>query len=121
MKEINQYELIFAKINDKIKFCNSRNKITHTDFFTELEISKIEKYLKSLNFRNYFWNGGIDNSNRKMLFFYPEKLSYQMALTNVGKILNIIRISLPNSQIGTFEHRDYLSAIMKFGIQKEQI
>lgn len=120
MKETNQYELIFAKINDKIKFCNSRNKITHTDFFTELEISKIEKYLKSLNFKNYFWNGGTDNSNRKMLFFYPEKLSYEMALTNVGKILNIIRISLPNSQIGTFEHRDYLSAIMKLGIIREK-
>ena len=39
-------ELIFSKINDKIKFCNSKNKITHTDFFTEPEIIKIEKYLQ---------------------------------------------------------------------------
>ena len=46
MKEQSTYDLIFAKINDKIKFCNSKNKITHTDFFTEIETQKIEKYLK---------------------------------------------------------------------------
>jgi len=120
MKTKSTQELLFAKIDDKIKFCNSKNKITHTDFFTEPEKLKIEKYLKNINFKNYFFFGGNDNTNRKMLFFYPEKLSYDMAFSNVNKILQIIRITLPNSQKDVFEHRDYLSAIMKFGIVREK-
>lgn len=120
MKELSNNELLFAKLNDKINFCKSKNKITHTDFWTEPEILKIQKYLNSINFKNYFIFGGSDNSNRKMLFFYPEKLTDEMAFSNVKNILEIIRINLPKSQIGTFEHRDYLSAIMKFGIVREK-
>ena len=113
-------ELIFSKINDKIKFCNSKNKITHTDFFTEPEIIKIEKYLQQRDIHNFFFFGGQPNCDRKMLFFYPEKLNYDMAFKNVSNILKIIRITLPNNLISSFEHRDYLSAIMKLGIIREK-
>ena len=113
-------EIFYNKIDDKIRFCNTKNKITHTDFFTEPEIIKIEKYLKSKQIQNYFFFGGYEDANRKMLFFYPNKLTYEMAFANINKILGIIRITLPNSQIGSFEHRDYLSAIMKFGIIREK-
>ena len=120
MKEQSNSELLFSKIDDKIKFCNSKNKITHTDFFTEPEILKIEKYLNSKKIQNYFFFGGYEEANRKMLFFYPEKLNYEMAFSNVNNILEIIRITLPNSQKDEFEHRDYLSGIMKFGIVREK-
>ena len=120
MKEQSNNELLFSKIDDKIKFCNTKNKITHTDFFTEPEILKIEKYLKAKNIQNYFFFGGYEEANRKMLFFYPEKLSFEMAFSNVNNILEIIRITLPNNQKDEFEHRDYLSGIMKFGIIREK-
>lgn len=120
MKEQSSNELLINKIDDKIKFCNTKNKITHTDFFTEPEIMKIEKYLNSKKIKNYFFFGGYEEANRKILFFYPEKLTLDMAFSNVNKILEIIRISLPNSQKGEFEHRDYLSGIMKFGIVREK-
>lgn len=120
MREPSQKDLTFAKIDDKIKFCNSKNKITHTDFFTEPEVLKIDKYLKSISFKRYFFFGGTTESNRKILFFFPEKLNFDMAFSNVNLFLNIIRITLPNSLINSFEHRDYLSAIMKFGIVREK-
>lgn len=120
MKEPDNNELFFSKIDDKIRFCNTRNKITNTDFYTEPEIMKIEKYLKSKNIDNYFFFGGYDEANRKILFFYPKKLSYEIALSNVNNVLEIIRIKLPNSQKDTFEHSDYLSGIMKFGIVREK-
>ena len=120
MKEKSNNELLFSKIDDKIKFCNTKNKITHTDFFTEPEIIKIEKYLNSKKIKNFFFFGGYEESNRKMLLFYPEKLNYEIAFSNINKILKIIRILLPNNQKGTFEHKDYLSAIMKFGIVREK-
>lgn len=120
MKELSNNELLFSKIDDKIKFCNTKNKITHTDFLTQPEIVKVEKYLHSKNFKNYFFFGGYENSDRKILFIYPEKLTYDMAFSNINKILEIIRITLPNSQKNLFEHRDYLSAIMKLGIVREK-
>ena len=121
MREQSNIELLYAKIEDKLKFCNTKNKITHTDFFTEPEIVKIEKNLNSQKIKNYFFFGGYENSARKILWFYPEKLTYDMAFSNINKILEIIRITLPNSQKNTFEHRDYLSAIMKFGIVREKL
>ena len=120
MREKDESELIFAKIDDKINFCNTRNKITHTDFFTEPEIIKIEKYLNSVKCKNYFFFGGYEEAARKMLFFYPDKLTFEMAFSNVNQVLEVLRITLPNSQKETFEHRDYLSAIMKFGIVREK-
>jgi RNA-binding protein YlmH len=120
MKIDSQNELLFAKINDKIRFCVTKNKITHTDFFTEPEIVKINKFLNSINYKNYFWNGVRENADRKMLFFYPEKLSLEMAKSQIDKTLALIRITLPSSLQGTYEHRDYLSAIMKFGIVREK-
>ncbi len=113
-------ELMFSKIDDKIEFCNSKNKITHTDFFTEPEIVKIKKYLTQKKIHNFFFFGGQPDCDRKMLFFYPQKLDYDLAFKNVNNILKIIRITLPNNLVSTFEHRDYLSAIMKLGIIREK-
>lgn len=120
MKEIANNELFYAKLDDKIKFCNTRNKITHTDFLTEPEIIKAEKHLHSVNVSNYFFFGGYEEANRKMLFFFPSKISYDMAFSNVNQILEVLRIELPNSQINHFAHKDYLSAIMKLGIIREK-
>jgi RNA-binding protein YlmH len=55
-----------------------------------------------------------------MLFFYPDKLDITMAKSQINKVLSIIRITLPNNLKDTFEHRNYLSAIMKFGIIREK-
>lgn len=145
MKKQSENEFLYAKLEDKIRFCETRNKITHTDFFTEPEIIKIEKYLHSIKYKNYFIFGGYEDSNRKMIFFYPEKLNFtetnhnltsninnsniisatpeinSAVLRNItNNVLEIIRITLPKNQIGTYEHRDYLSAIMKFGIVREK-
>lgn len=120
MKEKCVNELLYAKLEDKIKFCNSKNRITYTDFFTLPEIVKIEKYLKSFKVNNYFFFGGYEEADRKMIFFYPDKLGYEMAFTNIGNIIEVIRITLPNFQKGLFEHKDYLSAIMKLGIVREK-
>ena len=126
MKEQSENELLYAKLEDKIRFCETRNKITHTDFFTEPEIVKIQKYLNSIKFKNYFIFGGYEEASRKMVFFYPEKMENLIDETEQSKLqisnqfLEILRITLPSSQIGEYEHRDYLSAIMKFGIIREK-
>lgn len=122
MKEkVSNTDLLISKIDDKIKFCNSKNKITYTDFLTMPEKVKVEKYLKSIHIQNYIFFGARENADREILIFYPEKLTEEMAIKNINNILVCIRISLPNSLKGTFEHRDYLSGIMKLGLIREKI
>ena len=122
MKEkISELDLLISKINDKIKFCNSKNKITYTDFLTMPEKVKIQKHLNSIHIKNYFFFGARENADRELLIFYPEKLSQEMAEKNLSNILVGIRISLPPSLKGSFEHKDFLSGIMKLGLIREKI
>jgi hypothetical protein len=55
--------------------------------------------LHSINFTNYFWDDIKENADRKMLFFYPEKLNLEMAHSQIDKVLSLIRITLPNATI----------------------
>ena len=122
MKEkITETELLLSKINDKINFCNTKNKITYTDFLTMPEKVKIQKHLNLSHIKNYFFFGARENADRELLIFYPEKLTLEMAQRNLSNIITAIRISLPNSLKGAFEHRDYLSGIMKLGLIREKI
>ena len=53
MKEkITETELLLSKINDKINFCNTKNKITYTDFLAMPEKVKIQKHLNLSHIKN---------------------------------------------------------------------
>lgn len=110
--------LLIAKVNDKLKFSISKNKITNTDFLNITEIGIIKKYLLEEKITNYFFYGGKEDADRSILIFYPEKLNEEMAKKNLDNILQIIRIKLPMDV--KFEHREYLSGIMKLGIKRKK-
>lgn len=114
-------DLLISKVKDKIKLCNTKNKITYTDFLTMPEKVQIEKFLKQNHIQNYFFFSGRVAADREILIFYPEKIDQEMALKNIDNIICVIRITLPNSLKGTFEHRDFLSGIMKLGLIREKI
>lgn len=111
-------DLLIAKVIDKQKICNTRNKITYTDFFNEKDQAIIEKNIK-LN--HAFFYGGNENADRKILVFYPEKISEEIAKRNLNTILSVLRIDLPNEMKGEYEHRNYLSALIKIGIERAKI
>lgn len=111
-------KLLVAKIQDKIKFCKTKNKIVNTDFLQISEVATAKKVLKEEGIYNYFFFGGRENSDRSILIIYPEKLTKEMAYQNISNIVEVIRIILPNEL--SFEHRDYLSGIMKLGIKREK-
>ena len=67
--------LLISKIIDKIKFCETKNKIQTTDFLDLSEQKIVESFLKSQKINNYFYSGGFEEAERKMVLFYPEKLS----------------------------------------------
>lgn len=67
---------------------------------------------------NFVIYGGRENADRNILIFFPEKFSKEMIEKNYCKILEVIRIKLPNNI--NYEHREFLSGIMKLGIKREK-
>lgn len=116
MKDEN--ELLIAKVLDKKKICNSKNKITYTDFLNEKEQRVIEKNVK---LENAFFYGVNENADRKILVFYPEKLTEELVRKSLKSVLSGIRIIFKNDQIGNYEHKNYLSALIKIGIDRGKI
>lgn len=111
-------DLLIAKILDKKRLCDSKNRITYSDFLNEREQMIVSKNIK---LDNAFFFGGNDNADRKILVFYPEKLREDIARKSIGSILTAIRILLPNENKGEYEHRVYLSAIIKIGMERAKI
>ena len=111
-------KLLIAKILDKYEFSIEKNKITYTDFLNISEVSIAKKCLKDENIKNYILYGGKEEADRNILIFYPEKFSVDMVEKNFEKILEVIRIKLPNNI--QYEHREFLSGIMKLGVKREK-
>ncbi|MBO5413135.1 MAG: hypothetical protein J6A29_02345 [Clostridia bacterium] len=115
----NNDKLLLPKIIDKIKL--SKNKITNSEFLNEYQISAVEKELRKIGNTNYFFEGGYEDAESKILVAYPEALGESIARKNVNNILKAIKIELPNEIHGKLEHRDYLGTVMSFGLVRERI
>lgn len=116
--EKDENKILIAKICDKKKFCEMRNKITVSDFLNQSEKRIV---LKDVNMNNAFFFGGNENSDREIVCFYPEKINRELAIKSLGDILSVVRIILPNELKGQYMHRNYLSALMKIGMTREKI
>ena len=88
-------KLLISKMIDKIELTTNKNKIQNTDFLDIYQSHLLEKILKQEKVENYIINGGISDSERNIIVFFPEKLS-EIVNTNTSKILPIkcIRIKL---------------------------
>ena len=113
-----EYKLLVAKLIDKFEFTKTKNKISYTDFLNISEISVVKRVLKEEKVQNYLIYGGKEDTDRSLLIFYPEKFSKEMVEKNFEKIFEVIRIKLPNNI--KYEHREFLSGIMKLGIIREK-
>lgn len=113
--------LLLAKVMDKLDFCKARNKIECSNFFNLYEQDLVDKFLKKIKFSNYYFFGGTGEAERKILIIYPEKITREMAMKNHFKILSVIKISLPQGFEEELDHRSYLGAIMKLGIEREMV
>lgn len=114
-------KLLLAVVLDKIEFCKSKNKIEYTDFLNLAEQDLVDKFLKKINFQNYYFFGGAGEAERKILIIYPEKLTEEMARKNHKKMISVIKITLPIVLNEEYDHRRYLGAIMKLGVEREKV
>lgn len=123
---INKYKnendrLLISKLIDKIRFCDTKNKIQTTDFLDEREQKLLGNFMKSQKIYNYFFTGGFEEAERKILIIYPEKLTDIIQNINLNEYINSIRIILPNEMHGEYTHKNYLGGLMKLGISREKI
>lgn len=121
MENNSEEKLIIARLNDKIKFCKTRNKVVNTEFLNMYQENIMRKELERIKFKNYIFTGGYEEAESKLLILYPDKLTEDVVKNTVENIMNAIRIILPNEQIGEYQHKDYLGTIMQFGLVRERI
>lgn len=114
-------QLLIAKILDRIKISKIQNRITNSEFLNEYQISDIEKELTKLREKQYFFFGGYEESIRKTLVIYPEKIDKEDVLKNINNIISCVKIELPKEIQGKLKHKDYLGTIMSFGLTRERI
>lgn len=125
-KILNDYKkqedkILLAQVLDKIEFSKQREKIEYTDFLDMYQISLVKNLLKKIDFENYILYGGFEEAERRVLIIYPEKYNLDMIEKNYSKIMNIIRIVLPEDERGKYSHRNYLGGIIKVGIKREKV
>ena len=120
----NEEERLFvSKILDKINQTKTRNQITNTDFLSMYEQKLSRKILESQKEENYIFYLPEENLEKAMLIIYPDKCE-DIFINNrfdYSKLVSLIRITLPNELKVKYEHKDYLSGIMKLGIRREKV
>ena len=105
-------KLCLSQVLDKIEFCESREKLEYTDFLDMYQVALVENFLRRINFKNYQFFGGYEDSERKILIVYPDKYNDSMIEKNYSKMLKILRIELPEEEFGKYSHRNYLGGIV---------
>ena len=115
-------KLLISKMLDKIKLSSEKKKIEYLDFLDLREQHLLEKIINSERIQNYIFSGVVQNAERKVLLFYPEKFR-DIIQTNINSIIPIkcIRIKLPKEMYGKYNHRNYLGGLIKLGIKREKV
>ena len=112
-------KILIAKVLDKLKFAENRNKIEITDFLDLRQQRVIKEMLDIRKSNNYKFFGGYDDSERNIIIFF-NNIEF-IKQDEINNLLSIIRITLPNNLKGEYEHRIYLGGLMKLGIKREKI
>ncbi len=111
-------QILISKIKDKINFCKNRNSVEYTDFLDISQKSLVLDLLKQEKFNNYIINDGRNEFDRNIIIFYPDKLEKREAIKYYKEIVCFLKIE--NNKQEKYEHRIYLSGIMKLGIKREK-
>lgn len=128
---IKQYQkeedkFLVAKILDKVQFVNTRNQVQNTEFLDGYEQKIVQKVLQQIAFYNVTFCGGYEQAERKMAILFPAKLESFLEMpipynTILQDLIKVISITLSTDLKGKYQHRDYLSGLMKLGIKREKI
>lgn len=114
-------KILVAKLLDKLEYASKYSKISNTNFINEREQKIAINVLNKIRASNYIIYGGYKEAQRNIIIFYPEYFNEQMLQKNYNRIMPVLEINLPEELYNTYSHRDYLSGLMKLGINREKV
>ena len=114
-------KMCLSQILDKIEITKKTNKIEYTDFLDMYQVALVQNFLRKMQITNYKLYGGYEEAERKIAIIYPEDYTESMLQKNYSKMLNVIRIQLPEEENGKYTHRNYLGGIVKLGLKREKV
>ena len=115
-------KILIAKILDKIKFVESKNRFEETDFLDLRQQEIVKGILAKRKYEGYSFLGGYEDSERKIVVIYPENIDEKYIEEKIlNQVLAVINITLPNELKNKYEHRNYLGGLMKLGIKREKV
>lgn len=124
-------DILKGRIHDLSSKAEKDGYLTHTFFLSLSEQAIIYQIMReehvSLSEKRYagceyFFYGGKEDEDRKVLFFLPYYLSKEEALENIqdGEIISCIHIFPKNVKFAeTLSNRDFLGALMHLGVKRE--
>lgn len=121
-KQKDEEKLQTAKLLDKINQSKSRNRFTNSEFLDLAQQTNAQNIINNMKIKNCILFGGYDEAERKMFIVFPEMATEYINKENYYKqIMKVIHIQLPKELYDTYEHKNYLGALMKLGINREKI
>ena len=72
--------ILIARIQDQKRLCDTKNRITSSVFLNSSEQAIVSKNI-DLNRSMFF--GAIPNAERKIIIFYPEKITKELAMKTI--------------------------------------
>ena len=110
---------LVSKVLDKVKQCERQEYISLTDFLDQYQKKLVENNLVFMKIPHVFY-GGYEEANRTNCLLYPKKFEKRQVIEKYGQYVEAIRIVLPKSLQGKYQHRHYLGSIIKLGIKREK-
>lgn len=113
---INGEEYIFKmkKVLDNVERVLNNHRLESTDFLDPYERFLAKSILNRFEDINYLEDGGLDDSERKIISIYP----YYFGEADIEDKLSFLRINYPVSGLS---HKDFLGAILNMGITREKL
>lgn len=112
-------KILISKLLDKVEQSEKRNCICSTEFLDQYQKKVLEDILKKNSIPHIFY-GGYDEASRTNCIVFSNEYSEKEILKNYNEFVDVIRITLPKSIQGKYEHRDYLGSIIKLGMKREK-
>lgn len=109
--------LLANKILDIAEYCKKNFTYKATSFLDPMQQKLVEDLLDCERNIGYQFEGGIQNSERKLCIVYQEDID----LEQVEAMYEILEISWYNKDTKKPTHRDFLGSLMGIGIKRETI
>lgn len=109
-KNIDEKDILFSRISDLYYLSMERNKPEFTSFLNESEISICIEALKDFGITDYYFFGGYENSQRKVLGFFAKEEEYPISI-----------IEYRYRKQDKLTHRQFLGTILSTGLNRNVI